>query len=53
MFDDDGMMKEGKLNISILTEREVIKYIFLKVDYNMKLYIKEKMRKIDYPETTL
>ncbi|XP_050896729.1 uncharacterized protein LOC127103519 [Lathyrus oleraceus] len=51
-FDDDGVMNDGKYNISILTEWEVIQDIFLKFDDNMKLHIKEQLRKIAYPETT-
>lgn len=50
-FDDDGTMKDGKINISILTEWEVIQETFLKADDNMKLHIKEKLRKVVYPET--
>lgn len=45
-------MKEGKLNISILIEWEVIQHIFLKLDDNMKLHIKEQLRKIAYLKTT-
>lgn len=52
MFDDNGDMKDGKSNISILTEWEVIQAIFLKADDNMKLHIKKQLRKISYPETT-
>ncbi|XP_050895838.1 uncharacterized protein LOC127102518 [Lathyrus oleraceus] len=51
-FDDDGVMNDGKSNISILTEWEVIQERFLKADDNMKLHIKEQLRKISYPETT-
>lgn len=52
IFYDNRVMKDGKSNISILTEWEGIQERFLKVDDNMKLYIKEKRRKIDYLETT-
>lgn len=51
-FDDDGCMDDDKSNISILTEWEVMQWIFLKADGNMKLHIKEQLRKIAYPETT-
>lgn len=51
-FDDGSVMKEGKLNISFLTKWEVIRERFLKVGDNMKLHIKEQLRKIAYPETT-
>ncbi|XP_050886362.1 uncharacterized protein LOC127091721 [Lathyrus oleraceus] len=51
-FDDDGVVNDGKSNISILTEREVIQGRFLKADDNMKLHIKEQLKKISYPETT-
>ncbi|XP_050887186.1 uncharacterized protein LOC127092367 [Lathyrus oleraceus] len=51
-FDDDSVMNDGKLNIFILIEREVIQERFLKADDNMKLHIKEQLRKISYPETT-
>lgn len=51
-FNDDGLMKDGKSNISILTEWELIQERFLKADENMKLHIKEQLRKIVYPETT-
>ena len=40
-FDDDGIMNDGKSNISILTEWEVIQERFLKADDNMKIHIKE------------
>lgn len=40
MFDDDGDMKNGKSNIYILTEWEMIQEIFLKADGNMKPHIK-------------
>ena len=46
------MIKDGKSNISILIEWEVIQEIFLKVDDNMKLHIKEQLRKIENLETT-
>ncbi|XP_050919722.1 uncharacterized protein LOC127137294 [Lathyrus oleraceus] len=36
-FDDDGVMKDVKSNISILTKWELIQERFLKVDNNMKL----------------
>ncbi|XP_050898021.1 uncharacterized protein LOC127104925 [Lathyrus oleraceus] len=51
-FDDDGCMYGGKLNIPILNEWEVIQEIFLKAGDNIKLHIKEQLRKISYPETT-
>lgn len=51
MFYDDGFMKDGKLNISILTKWKVIKGIFLKENDNVKLYIKEQLRNISYLET--
>ncbi|XP_050908230.1 uncharacterized protein LOC127121837 [Lathyrus oleraceus] len=51
-FDDDGVMKDGKSNISILTKWEVIQDRFLKSDDNMKLHVKEQLRKVDYPETS-
>lgn len=38
-LDDNSVMKYGKLNISILTEWEVIQEGFLKVDDNVKLHI--------------
>lgn len=44
--DDDGAMKNGKLNIFIVTEWEVIQERFLKVGENIKFQIKEKLRKI-------
>ncbi|XP_058764019.1 uncharacterized protein LOC131637452 [Vicia villosa] len=51
-FDDDGCMEGGKSNIFISTELEAIQEIFSKVGDNMKLHIKEQLRKIGYPETT-
>ncbi|XP_050918549.1 uncharacterized protein LOC127135977 [Lathyrus oleraceus] len=51
-FDDDDVMNDGKSNISILIEWEVIQEIFLKVDDNTKLHIKEQLRNISYSETT-
>lgn len=51
-FDDDGVMKDDKLNVYILTEWEVIQERFLKAGDNMKHHIKEQLRKIAYPETT-
>ena len=51
-FDDDDCMEGGKSNISILTEWEAIQERFSKADDNMKLHIKEQLRKIAYPETT-
>lgn len=45
-------MNDGKSNIFISTEWEVIQERFLKVGDNMKLHIKETLRKIAYPETT-
>ncbi|XP_050876500.1 uncharacterized protein LOC127080214 [Lathyrus oleraceus] len=51
-FNDDGVMKDDKSNISILTEWEVIHENFLKVDDNIKLHIKEQLRKLAYPEIT-
>ena len=46
-FDDDYVMKDDKLNISILIEWDVIQ-----ASDNMILHIKEKLRKFSYPETT-
>ncbi|XP_050908354.1 protein FAR-RED ELONGATED HYPOCOTYL 3-like [Lathyrus oleraceus] len=51
-FDDDGVMNDGKSNISNLTKWKVIQERFLKVSDNMKLHIKEQLRKIVYPKTT-
>lgn len=51
-FDEDDVMKDEKSNISILTKWEVIQDIFLKAGDNMKLHIKEQLRKIAYPKTT-
>lgn len=51
-FDDDGVMKDSKSNISILTKWKVIQERFLKVGDDMKLHIKKQLRKIDYPKTT-
>lgn len=39
-FDDDGVIKDDKYNISILTKWELIQVRFLKADENMKLHIK-------------
>lgn len=47
-FDDDGVMKYDKSNISILTEWEVIQKRILKADDNMKFHIKEQLRKTTY-----
>lgn len=52
MFDDDGMMKDDKPNISIMIKWEVIQERFMKVDDIMKLNIKEQLVKIAYLETT-
>ena len=51
-FDDDGVIKDGKSNISIFTEWKVIQERFLKADDNMKLHI-NFFRKISYLETTI
>lgn len=48
-FDDDGMMKDGKAGITIMTEWEIFQARFSKVNDTMKLHIKEKLRKISYP----
>ncbi|XP_058746508.1 uncharacterized protein LOC131619430 [Vicia villosa] len=50
-FDDDGCIEE-ELNISITSELEAILERFSKADDNMKLYIKEQLRKIRFPKTT-
>lgn len=50
-FDDDGVMKDDKSNISIMTEWEVIQERFMKADDIMKFHIKEPLRKIDCLET--
>lgn len=50
--DDDGVMKDDKPNISIMTEWEVVQERFMKADDNMKFHIKEILRKIVYLETT-
>ncbi|XP_058750193.1 uncharacterized protein LOC131623212 [Vicia villosa] len=50
-FDDDGCVKEY-LNISIISELEAIQERFSKADDNTKLYIKEQLRRIGFPETT-
>ncbi|XP_058776233.1 uncharacterized protein LOC131650548 [Vicia villosa] len=50
-FDDDGCVGEDS-NISIISELEAIQERFSKADDNMKLYIKEKLRRIGFPETT-
>lgn len=49
-FYDDGVMKDSKSNIFILTELEVIQDRFSKVYENMKLHIKDQLRKISYPK---
>lgn len=49
---DSGSMKDGKSNISIITEWKVTQDRFMKADNNMKLHIKEKLRNNVYPETT-
>ncbi|XP_050888875.1 uncharacterized protein LOC127094048 [Lathyrus oleraceus] len=51
-FDDGGVMKDGKSKITILIKWEVIQELLLKVNDNMKLHIKEQLRKIAYSETT-
>lgn len=51
-FDDDGVTKDDKSNISIMIEQKVIKERFMKADDIMKLHIKEKLKKIAYPKTT-
>ncbi|XP_058783671.1 uncharacterized protein LOC131658391 [Vicia villosa] len=51
-FDDDGCIEGERSNISISTELEAIQERFSKVDDNIKLHIKEQLRKIGYPETT-
>lgn len=48
-YDDDGMIKEGKLDMSIMPESKVFQERGLKADYNMNLHIKEQMWKIAYP----
>lgn len=48
-FDDDVVMKDSKLNISILIECKVIQERFLKDDDNMKLHIKEQLSNMYYP----
>ncbi|XP_058755172.1 uncharacterized protein LOC131628348 [Vicia villosa] len=50
-FDDDGCVEEDS-NISIISELEAIQERFLKTDDNMKLYIKEQLQRIGFPETT-
>ncbi|XP_058776859.1 uncharacterized protein LOC131651208 [Vicia villosa] len=50
-FDDDGCIKEES-SISITSKLEAIQDRFSKADDNMKLYIKEQLRKIGFPETT-
>lgn len=50
-FDDDGIIMNDKLDISIMEEWEVIQENFFKFDYNMKLCIKEKICKIAYTKT--
>src|SRR4051812_9287140 len=50
-FDDDGCVEEDS-NISIISEFEVIQERFSKADDNTKLYIKEQLRRIGFPETT-
>lgn len=51
-FDDDGVMKDDKSNISIMTEWDVIQERFMKVDDIMKFHIKEQLRNITYPKIT-
>lgn len=48
-FEDDGVVKDSKSKITIMGEWKVIQEIFLKAGDNMKLHIKEKMKKISYP----
>lgn len=48
LFDDDGMIKYGKSDISIMVKQEVIHERFRKGDYNIRLHIKQKMHKIVY-----
>lgn len=50
--DDDDVMKDDKTNISLMTEWKMIQERFMKADDIMKFHIKEKLRKIAYPETT-
>ncbi|XP_058742100.1 uncharacterized protein LOC131614545 [Vicia villosa] len=45
-FDDDGCVEGEKSNISITSELEAIQERFSKADDNMKLHIKEQLRKI-------
>ncbi|XP_058763235.1 uncharacterized protein LOC131636641 [Vicia villosa] len=51
-FYDDGCIEGEKSNISIISKVEVIQERFSKAADNMKLYIKEQLRKIGFPETT-
>lgn len=47
-----ALMNDGKSNIFILKKWEVIQERFLKVDDNMKIHIKEQLRKIVNLKTT-
>lgn len=49
-FKDDGMNHDGKYDISVMEEWEVIKERFLKANY--KINIKEKINKIASLKTT-
>ncbi|XP_058766511.1 uncharacterized protein LOC131640124 [Vicia villosa] len=49
-FDDDGCIEEDS-NISIIFELKAIQERFSKADDNMKLIIKEQLRRIGFPET--
>lgn len=51
-FDNDGLIKESKSNISIMKEWEVIQKRFLKAGDNTNFHIKEQPRKIAYQDTT-
>lgn len=51
-LNDDGVIKDVKSVIFIMKEWKVIQEIFLKVDYNMKVHMKEQLQKITYPEST-
>lgn len=51
-FDDDGVTKDDKSNISIKIKWTVIQERFMKVGDIVKLNIKDQLRKISYLETT-
>ncbi|XP_058753452.1 uncharacterized protein LOC131626634 [Vicia villosa] len=51
-FDDDDGCVEEDSNISIIYELEAIQERFLKADDYTKLYMKEQLRRIEFPETT-